>query len=113
MGQIFAFVQCPGRNQVLAAQLAQSFLLCLIQIGYFYCQFPAHVIQQDASNLLPCFWRCGCQCRVTVLPDILCRTEFVQWGIIDLEQTTLLQVGRSNPPAALQIAVNAISQNFS
>ena len=46
------------------------------------------------------------------LPFLFGGTKLVQGGITDLQQTTLLQIGRRHSPAALQVSVQTIGQHL-
>ncbi len=72
----FVFINRPGGNQVLVAELVHLFLKSRVQIIHLDRQFPAHVIQQHLCNAFAGLRFGRGQGLVGVLPDIVRLAQF-------------------------------------
>src|SRR4051812_1582961 len=82
----FTLVQSPGVDQLLAALLLNSLLVGGIQVIHLDSQFTPHEIEEYLGDLAAGLWGGGDQGRVTVTPNVLGCTEFIERPVLDLQQ---------------------------
>ena len=111
--ELFVLVQAPRWLEFLAAGLLHSLLGGPFQIVDLDRQGTAHEIKQDLGHLATGGSAGTGQRGVFVRPDVLRVANIFERQIADLEQSTLLEIGRRDAPAPAEVAVQPIGQNIS
>lgn len=105
-------VDRPRLDQPLAALLDKRLLVLRVEVVDLDRQLPPHVVEEHPGDPLPHGRGGGRQSPVGRPPLLLGPAQLVQDRVADLQEAALLQVGRGNPPAPPEVAVEPIPEHL-
>src|SRR5579871_73995 len=108
--KLLLIVKRPRLSQSLAALLPDLLLASGVQIVDLDGEFATHVVQQGFCGGFAGRRAGSQQSFMRTLPDVFGGADILQGFVADLEQSALLQVRRSDPPPAPQVAVQTIAK---
>ncbi|MER3411713.1 MAG: hypothetical protein C4305_04965, partial [Thermoleophilia bacterium] len=111
MDELLVLVDRPRVAQALACPLLESLLPDGVEVVDLDAELAAHEVEEGLGHVGALAGRGRGQSRVALAPDLLSLGELVQAGVIDLEQAALLEVGGGDPPAPLEVAVEAVAED--